>query len=161
MPPSKPPPAPEHQVHAKVARDIGKHGWTVLAVMPTEDQPADPFAYTIGLYRTFDHPELIITGWSGEDAHAVYADLIENHIAKGVRFEPDRRYPDLFPGSQRNYDAEFREVSVGNRESMMLGANRWNAYEPYPALQVIWPDPANLFPWEDNYDRRFIQALLQ
>jgi hypothetical protein len=159
MPPSKPPPAPHNPIQARIARDIGRVGWTVLAVMPTENQPVDPFAYTVGLWRTFDHPELIITGMSGENSHAVIADLIARFPEKGEKLEA-RHYEKLFVGVKGDYDGCLREVSDANRDSMMKGALRWNAYEYFPALQIIWPDTVGVFPWEDGYDRRFIQPIL-
>lgn len=162
MPPSKPPPPPENEIQANIARGIGKHGWAAQAVMPTEDQPQDPFAYSIGFWRTFDHAELIVTGMRGDIAHALLDLFVEEHLRKGVIFEADRRYPDLLPGSAQGgaYPGEFREVSKKNRETMMSGAWRWNAYEDFPALQIVWPDPNGLFPWEKSYDRRFIQPIL-
>jgi hypothetical protein len=26
---------------------------------------------------------------------------------------------------------------------------------PFPVLQLVWPDPAGLFPWEDGFDERY------
>jgi uncharacterized protein DUF4262 len=158
MPPSKPPPAPTNPVHVRVAKDIAKYGWMVLAVAPTEDEPIDPFAYTVGLYRTYDVPELIVTGMNYENSHAVLGGVVER-IERGQLFKA-RHYSKLLKGPERDYDAEFREVSRANREEMMKAANRWNAWEPYPALQLVWPDPKGVFPWEDGYDPRFIQPVL-
>ena len=29
---------------------------------------------------------------------------------------------------------------------------------PYPALQMVWPDPNGVFPWQPGYDARFRRA---
>ena len=37
---------------------IENHGWAVIRVSADADGPS--FAYSIGLYQTFEHPEIII-----------------------------------------------------------------------------------------------------
>jgi len=160
MPPRKPPPPPTNPVQVKIAKDIARAGWAAVGVMPTEDEPIDPFTYTIGLFRSYDHPELIITGMHGETAHAVLAMLIEDGIDAGASYEAGQEYPDLLAGRNRNYPAAFRQVTQANIEDKLAIAGRWNAFEEFPALQLVYPDPAGKFPWEDGYDRRHIQPLL-
>jgi hypothetical protein len=42
----------------KLVRDVSEYGWHVLKVL---DEPGAPgWAYSIGLYRNFDHPEIIV-----------------------------------------------------------------------------------------------------
>lgn len=159
MPPVKPPPAPQNSIHVKLARDIGEYGWAATAVAPTEDHPGEVFCYTVGLYRSYDHPELVIVRMNPDTAHAILGDLV-SRIKAGERFEADRRYPELFNGRNRRYDAFFLDVEEGNRDKYLLGAKRWNAYEEFPALQVVFPDPANLMPWEEGFERRWQQVFL-
>jgi uncharacterized protein DUF4262 len=40
----------------KAVADVKKHGWHVLKVLEDDRGPA--FAYTVGLYHSFGHPEL-------------------------------------------------------------------------------------------------------
>lgn len=158
MPPVKPPPAPTNRIQASLAQDVGRDGWTALAVLPTEEHPGVPFVYTLGLWRSYDHPELIITSFGGLHGHAVLGELVAQ-IQEGEKFIAGL-HEDLFPGPMRNYDGWLRPVEDGNRDKYMQAAKRWNAYEDFPALQVIWPDPLNHFPWESAYDRKFAQTLL-
>lgn len=48
----------EHE--RKALADVQQHGWHVLKVMEDNEGPA--FAYTVGLYHSFGHPELIVVG---------------------------------------------------------------------------------------------------
>ena len=62
---------------------IGKFGWAVVHVLPTEDDPEDtvPFAYTVGL-TGYGFPELTIAGLPPETGH-----LLLNEVAGRVRDE--------------------------------------------------------------------------
>lgn len=51
----------------KLVDDIKKYGWHVLNVFGKEGHP--PFSYTIGLYKSFNSPELFISGLDGNVAH--------------------------------------------------------------------------------------------
>jgi hypothetical protein len=51
---------PKDDHERKALADVQNHGWHVLKVMEDDRGPA--FAYTVGLYHSFRHPELIIVG---------------------------------------------------------------------------------------------------
>ena len=53
---------------------IDRVGWSVTMVMPTDDDPGTPFAYTVGL-TGHDLPELIIAGLPPRVAHTLLNDL--------------------------------------------------------------------------------------
>lgn len=44
----------------KILMDIEKFGWTVVLIEGTDYLPT--FAYTIGLYKNYKHPEIIAFG---------------------------------------------------------------------------------------------------
>lgn len=159
MPPDAPPPTPGSPVQKKLAADIERVGWAAIGVMPTKDDPIDPFTYTIGLWRGFDHPELIITGMRHETAHALLTDFVER-IEKGESFEASRDYPETIRGRNTMYTASFRQLSQGHRSENMRAAAWWNGQEDFPALQLVWPDPTGKFPWDEGYDKQFIQPVL-
>jgi hypothetical protein len=53
----------------KVLDDIARVGWHCVAIMPEENLPG--YAFTIGLFHRYNHPELIIFGLPQEIAHRV------------------------------------------------------------------------------------------
>jgi hypothetical protein len=85
-------------------RDQQKHidttGWSVTHVLPTHDEPASPFAYTVGL-TPWGSPELVIAGLHPETAHALLNDLAGRVFDQAARFTHGQRIPDLLAG----YDA--------------------------------------------------------
>jgi hypothetical protein len=44
----------------KLREDVDNYGWHVMGVLDTADIPA--WAYSVGLYHSFGHPEILIMG---------------------------------------------------------------------------------------------------
>lgn len=44
----------------KLAEDVRKYGWHCLHVSPRLGEPGPQFTYTIGLFASYQHPELMI-----------------------------------------------------------------------------------------------------
>jgi len=68
-PKNKPLPAPQGDSDRKLLADVQGHGWHVIGVETDEEEPG--FAYSIGLYHTFRHPEIIVFGLSRGEVLAV------------------------------------------------------------------------------------------
>lgn len=56
----------------KFSADIEKFGWTVLLVEATGYLPA--FAYTVGLWKNYNHPEIISFGLNINTLHLILND---------------------------------------------------------------------------------------
>ncbi len=134
---------------------IDRKGWSVTMVMPTDDDPGTPFAYTVGL-TAHGFPELVIAGLPPHIAHAVLNDLAGRVYDTAVRFSHGQRIGDLLVG----YDAVI--VDGPATEALYPGA----AYARYGTdrvrlQQVAWPDPQGRFPWQPGYDHdRYPQPLI-
>src|SRR5436190_8693687 len=120
---------------------IDRHGHIVQVVMGTPDAPG--WAYTVGLHR-HRLPELIIIGGLAvDDQHGILNELAQRMRA-GERFEAGDRESTLLVG----FDATFVEVADTSTEDFAV-ANRLQS--GFRALQVVWPDHDNRFPWEDGH----------
>lgn len=116
------------------------HGWAVQLIAPGDDEPG--FAYTVGLFRSFGHPELIVFGLPDEVAHAVL-----NEFGERARAGAELRSGDRIPEVLEHYDVLVRGVRhaesfrchVGYALSFYQGAE-------FPLLQVVWPDKEGRFP---------------
>jgi Domain of unknown function (DUF4262) len=113
---------------AQMRADIATYGWHVVKVLEDDEGPA--FAFTIGLWKRFEHPELIVFGLPLEIMHQML-------YAAGLD------YDDILEG----YSCTFRPVPRRRYEEY-LGSARWY-YESddFPALQLIWPDREHRYPW--------------
>jgi len=62
---------------------IAVNGFTMVGI---EAEP--PWTYTIGLVRSFDHPELVMTGGAMGDVADLLTGVVD-HIRDGDRFDAD------------------------------------------------------------------------
>lgn len=133
---------------------IEEHGCALISVgRDCEDDFG--WTYSLGIYDTCAQPELITVGLPLEVAkHCL------NEAARRMRAGVDvttERQKDLIA----NVHCELRIVSPKWVGRLMNFANWLNGSADYPVLQVIYPDLQNRFQWEEGFENRFIQPLLQ
>jgi hypothetical protein len=126
----------------KVLADVEKFGWHVILV--PDDASGPGFAFTIGLFRTYRHPEVIVFGLPQALAHQLL-NVIGNDVKSGTRVGAGDRSDKYL----ENASCAFLDFPLRGYEQF-LGYARW-FYEgdEFPALQCVWPDVAGHFPWED------------
>lgn len=121
--------------------------WRLIGVFAEEDSPA--FAYTYGLTRLYDHPEVIVFGLGEIQGMGHFLNEIGERVAQGERFEHGSRKRGLLEGVTcafarfpRAAHAEY--LGAGMRE---LGVERIDA------VQCIWPDRRGRLPWDPRVTR--------
>lgn len=139
----------------KIIEDINTIGWSVIMIESTEYLPS--FAYTIGLWKNYAHPEIIIFGLTVRTLHVVLNIAGEN-IKNGKRYIPDTPYSGFFEGGI----SQMVAVDKRNIKDYFGYAIWFNKQLDFPALQLVWGDRSNKFPWQDGYEQEFIycQPLL-
>ena len=135
--------------------DIENEGCHIVLVAADEYLPA--FAYTIGLFRTYHHPELICFGLAPEVLRSM---LNEAHqlIKQGKKLIPGYLFPEFLKG----YNTQFLKVNPAYYPDYFSLAQAFYNFRNFPALQLVWPDKQHKFPWEQsfNQDLKFNQPLL-
>ncbi|PTL82282.1 DUF4262 domain-containing protein [Vitiosangium sp. GDMCC 1.1324] len=129
----------------RIARHIEETGWSVQLIPEGKSEAEPAFAYTIGLFHQYEHPELILFGMSLEDMHVVLNDCARL-VKKGRRLRPGQKLGDILA---EGYELLLREVKapqsykehVGYAIAFYKGLN-------FPLLQVLWPDARKRFPGE-------------
>ena len=122
-------------------RDVAESGTHVLRVHGDSDWPE--FAYTIGLFETFRHPELILLGLPAERAHRLLNDAREL-IRGGLVFRDGEETDALLEGAS----VAARAVPSDQRDAHFGWAAWYYGGEAFPALQLVWPSRARRFPWD-------------
>ncbi len=135
----------------KILADVAQYGWHVMKVLEKADSPG--WAYSIGLYRAFRHPEIVVFGLNGDLMHAII-NFIGQDIRSGKGFEPDKKYADLIEG----YLCTFKTVSVAWYYPFLGYANWFYKGMDYPVLQCIWPDKKSLYPWDSGFNPNWVYA---
>ena len=132
----------------KLLDNIEEFGWAVILLEATDYLPS--FAYTIGLWKSYQHPELISFGLTTKTLHLILNDAAA--IAKSGRvIEVGKNYNDFF---ERN-DTQFVNVDSRNIIDYFGQAINFYGSEDFPAKQLVWTDRNNKFPWETGYEEEF------
>jgi len=132
----------------KVLQDIATHGWHVVMIEATDYLPG--FAYTVGLWKNYQHPELISFGLSVKTLHSILN--IGGDIAKsGQQFSINKSYDEFFESSP----TQILKVDKRNIADYFGYAIWFYNQEAFPALQLVWTDRNNKFPWDSGYEKEF------
>ena len=129
----------------RMADNIEQHGWHVIKVMDDDDLPA--FAYTIGLYQQFNHPEGIVVGLSLDTMHSLL-NTLGQELEEGKSYEPGVPSSDFLNGA----DCLFGVVHPDQYEEHLGQAIRYYEHSAFPALQLYWPDRQGWYPSDPRFD---------
>ena len=131
------------------------YGWTVILVAEGDNLPG--WGYSIGLYRTFKHPEVITFGLPKELTRDV-VNCVGDDVKSGKQYSSGNRYPNLLEGAL----CIFQVVEKIWYKPFLGQAISFYDGEEFPVLQCIWPDKEQNYPWDWNFnhDWRWAQPLL-
>jgi len=142
-------------VDKEILTDIENIGWTVILIEATDYLSS--FAYTIGLWKNYKHPELISFGLTIKTLHLIINDAGEI-VKSGQKIEVGKTYENFF----KNGKAEFINVDSRNITDYFGFGIEFYQTRDFPALQLVWTDRNDKFPWDANFEEEFIykQPLL-
>jgi Domain of unknown function (DUF4262) len=124
----------------KVLDDVSKFGWHCMNVFGDDEH--EPFSYTVGLFQTYGHPELLIYGLPSNIAHSVL-NIAAEAAASGKAINLSESTDELLNG----YSCVFVPVPL-TEYAEHLGFARWYYDgDNFPVQQVVWPSKTGLFPW--------------
>lgn len=154
-------PSIEEQGRAAIERaraDVQEHGWHVVAV-PGEGRPG--FLFTIGLWETYKHPELLVFAASEDPrGFADNVNAVVQKIAAGEKLEAGK----ATAGAFGKFDAGVRKVLPKWYRSFLGTALGYYDSAEFPVLQLFWPDREGHYPWQSGFDESifsFQPALFQ
>jgi Domain of unknown function (DUF4262) len=144
------PPKATDLASMKLLENVEKFGWHVMLITEEKDTPG--WAFSVGLYHTFKHPEIVIFGLPKDGMHA-FINVIGEDIRAGRVYRSDDADTELIPG----YTTTFQTVEK-IWYGPFLGYATW-FYEgiDFPVLQCIWPDKKNKFPWDADYNPELLR----
>jgi hypothetical protein len=139
----------------KTKHNIEKYGLQVMSIRASDYLPS--FSYSIGLLESYRHPELICFGLSINLMHTLINDVAAL-IKQGEKIEPGRNYDNIFANSV----AQFVQVDAGNVPDYFKLALNYYQLDQIPAMQLVWTDRENRFPWDVGFEEEFVykQPLL-
>ncbi len=139
------PPKPTDEGDRKLLENVEKYGWHVVLI--TGDKNTPGWAFSVGLYHTFKHPEIVIFGLPKDRMHA-FINCIGNDVRGGKVYRSGVGDTELLPGYTTMFEA-VEKIWYGP----VLGWATWfYDGDDFPALQCIWPDKNNRFPWDEDFE---------
>lgn len=129
-----------------IKADIKKYGFKTIGVLG--DGFDGSFAYTVGLEATYGHPELLMTGIGPDTAHFCFERLLEQVLAGS-----SLNFDDVMHGACR-FPMQIRRVNSKRacEEHMLLTKDFYGGSDEFQVLQLVYPDPKGVFPWQEGYD---------
>lgn len=151
------PPLADDDHDRKLLSDVESVGWHVLCINGDASGPA--YCFSVGLYYTFKHPEILVIGLEHPVANKLI-NLAGGYISQGKIYDPELLEDDLLEG----FSCAFIPISIENYQKY-FGYAIWfyrQLKQPFPAIQLVWPDKQGRFPWERGYNEQFstLQPLL-
>lgn len=149
-------PSAEDASDEKLIADVGTHGLHVVGVFddrePGDNAPLD-FSYSVGLYASYDQPEVLLMGLGFERSRTIINSVGE-FVKSGESIECDRAYDDFLDG----LNIFFRPINKENYREY-LGYALWFyqslKQRPFPAVQLVWPNREGLFPWDQGCSKEY------
>jgi hypothetical protein len=148
-------PKPEDETDRWLLDQVAGHGWAVFGI--EEDDEGPTYSFSVGLFHTLGHPEVLLMGLRPEVAQRLVND-IGAAVRAGRRFEAGGRYD----GLADRFPLAFLAVAERYYRDYLGYAGWFYRGWHFPVLQCVWPDKKGVFPWEPGYDARFfrVQRLL-
>ena len=135
----------------KLLADIDRVGWHVVMIPEEEGTPG--WSFSVGLFKTFNHPEVVVFGLplelSGQVINGIGAD-----IQKGNTFESGQEYPEILEGVL----CTFRMVARRWYRPFFGYAGWYYQGHEFPVLQCIWPDRQQHYPWQPEFKQAWLWA---
>lgn len=146
----------EYEYEKIVIHNIEKFGFHIASLEDDGYIPA--FVFSIGFYKTYNHPEIIIFGLKPDVLQGLLH-KIGSELKNGMRIKTDIDYD----GIVANYPVRFLKVHHEFYKDY-LGFAGWyyDKSFDFPVYQLVWTDKKGKFPWEDSFfeNWKFKQPLL-
>ncbi|MGE9271225.1 MAG: DUF4262 domain-containing protein [Verrucomicrobiales bacterium] len=126
-----------------VREDVEKHGFHVTYV----GAGADPsFGYSIGLFETFDLPEVIVSSLPPRLTHQLISQYVERFMGRQVPLEQ------RIAAVDERFDYYLIPVEKALICDRVLAAREFYGDRAFDYVQIVYPDITMKFPDEEGYD---------
>ena len=128
----------------QVLQNIEEYGWHVVKIMEDDEGPG--FCFSIGLFKTFNHPEILIVGLKLDLAHILINNIGES-IRNGKRYDTTAPHDDILDG----FNCYMVDVEVRHYREYLGYATWYYEGSNFPTLQCVYPTVKGIFPWQDEW----------
>lgn len=131
-----------------VIANINEFGWHCVNVIEDDNHPC--WSYTIGLFETWQHPELIVIGRSRATSQAMLKTLADD-----IELNSAPNFTDPEGHLLLGLKCRFLEVNA-RYYSDYVGFALWHYRKRrFPLYQIIWPNNDGICPWDESASDAF------
>lgn len=131
------------EFYKKIDSDIDQFGLQVLHVLGDETGPA--FSYSIGLYKSYGHAEIIMIGLKQELMHTLINNMA-HEIKSGKIYSANNFESDIL----HDFDCYIVNVDKSNYDYLNQ-ARVYYGHDDFPVIQCIYPTVKGIYPWENKW----------
>jgi hypothetical protein len=129
-------------------RGIVKDGCAVVKVLEGSNPPTPEWAYTVGLWHTYQHPEVLIVGLPHDQTQILLHNINYRIRNEHQSFRDGTIKNDVIVG----FECFFQTIDPVNYGEW-FEANRWfYGDSSFPAVQMLWPNVHGVYPFQNAAD---------
>jgi hypothetical protein len=134
----------------KIRKAVALHGCFIMCVFGG----GPGFAYSIGVPTTLPgRAEIMLFGLDPETQGHLINTIVEQ-MREGYTFEAGKRYEDIV----KSLPVYFGKVELRYYEDHFGKAIEYHHGFKFDVLQMVWPDTAGKFPWQEGFEEKFRAA---
>ena len=137
---------------------IQETGLSILHVMEGQDPDTPEWSYTIGLWHSYGHPEILVVGLRPSLTQILLNNLRFSIASEGRSFGDGTIATDVIDG----YVCHFKTIPAAKYDDFFTGDEWFYGNADFPAVQMLWPNTSGVYPWDvaaDDY-LRWVQPIL-
>lgn len=142
-----PRPTPTNDYENSVFENIEKYGWHCTSVGGGDGSPC--FTYSVGLFDSFGHPELLVIGLSAELSHSMIS-----AVARAAENKPPIELDKPCDNLLGDASCVFVTVPHDQYADWVISARWYYQGDDFPLYQIVWPAVGGPFPWEPTADEK-------
>jgi hypothetical protein len=135
----------------KLLSDVERVGWHVVMIPEEDGEPG--WSFSVGLYKTFRHPEIVVFGLPLELSGRVI-NSIGFDVKRENAFEAGKEYADIL----EDVLCTFRPVAQRWYRPFLGTAMWYYRGVNFPVYQCIWPDKKQHYPWHPKFKKEWLWA---
>ena len=149
-----------NEMEEKIVDSVQEYGCFVLGVFDPDHEIPD-FAYSIGFPRSLNQGDVLISGLDLDMLKRLVNDMYAL-CRDGFELADFARTDELFSV----FECVVRSVAQRHLKGEYFNSASWYSEqvqrEPFKAAyQLVWPDKAGIFPWENGFATGLVGAQLE
>jgi len=141
---------PTNDFEERIHVNIKKYGYQVNTISDPDGKEPQ-FVYSIGFWKTYDHPEIIIFGLHNSIAHSIIQS-IDTHLNKGgAAYKLDSIHTEFIEG----FECTFKPVPPEKTREYLLSSRWLYGRDDFPVMQLVFQHEDHQWPWDTNASERF------